>query len=56
MLVFGRGGAGKSALAHVIGTKAKVPVVELDKVFWNDALEPMPKDVWADRLAVLAAA
>ena len=54
VLVLGRGGAGKSVLAQALGAKIDAEVIELDKVFWNDALEPLTTDEWSDRQRVLA--
>jgi adenylate kinase family enzyme len=55
VVVFGRGGAGKSALARELGTATGLPVVELDKEFWSVDLEPLAPEEWARRQAILAA-
>ena len=55
VVIFGRGGAGKSVLARELGAATGLPVVELDKQFWSAELEPLPPDEWARRQAVLAA-
>ena len=55
VVVFGRGGAGKSVLARELGTATGLPVVELDKEFWSADLEPLAPQEWARRLAILAA-
>ncbi len=55
VVVLGRGGAGKSTLAQALGTAAGLPVIELDKHFWSADLSPTPPDVWAAKLAELAA-
>jgi len=47
VVVLGRGGAGKSALARRLGAALELPVIELDKHFWPPDLTPMPKDRWA---------
>lgn len=54
-VVFGRGGAGKSVFARALGEKIGAEVIELDKLFWNDSLEPMGAEAWAERQASLAA-
>jgi adenylate kinase family enzyme len=54
VVVFGRGGAGKSVLARELGIATGLPVIELDKEFWSDELEPLPAEDWARRQAVLA--
>lgn len=57
--IFGRGGAGKSALARELGDATGLPIVELDKQFWTDQLKPLfdpamgPSPVCDDRLAPL---
>lgn len=35
VLIIGCGGAGKSTLARALGEKTGLPVVHLDKLFWN---------------------
>jgi adenylate kinase family enzyme len=55
VVVFGRGGAGKSALARELGTATGLPVVELDKEFWSVDLAPLAPEEWARRQAILAA-
>lgn len=52
-MIFGRGGAGKSVLARQLGAATGLPVIELDKVFWNDRLEPQPIDEWSRCQAAL---
>lgn len=55
VVVFGRGSAGKSALARELGTATGLPVVELDNEFWSVDLEPLAPEEWARRQAILAA-
>jgi len=55
VVIFGRGGAGKSDLARQLGAATGLPVVELDKEFWSADLDPLPPDEWAQRQAILAA-
>ena len=55
VVILGRGGAGKSVLARRLGQDRGLPVVELDKEFWNDRLEPLPIEEWRERQRVLAA-
>jgi adenylate kinase family enzyme len=56
VLIFGRGGAGKSTLATRLGQQLGLPVIELDQLFWSSHLEPMPPDRWEDTTAAVAAA
>ena len=46
VVIFGRGGAGKSTLAHGLGEMLDLPVVELDKVYWRPDGRPTPAAVW----------
>lgn len=55
IVVFGRGGAGKSVFARALGEKIGAEVIELDKLFWNDSLEPLTAEDWAERQASLTA-
>jgi nicotinamide riboside kinase len=54
VLICGRGGSGKSTLAAKLGEITGLPVVELDKVFWQSGLEPMPRDLWVETQQKLA--
>jgi adenylate kinase family enzyme len=55
VVIFGPGGAGKSVLARQLGATKDLPVVELDKEFWNDRLDPLPIADWRDRQRTLSA-
>ncbi|HKD81942.1 MAG TPA: adenylate kinase [Candidatus Angelobacter sp.] len=46
VVILGRGGAGKSTLARRLGELTKLPVIELDKLFWQPGLAPTPRDEW----------
>jgi hypothetical protein len=46
VVVLGRGGAGKSALAARLGVLTGLPVIELDKYFWSSDLTPLPMGQW----------
>jgi adenylate kinase family enzyme len=46
VLILGRGGSGKSTLAAKLGEITGLPVIELDKLFWQPGLEPMPCAEW----------
>lgn len=43
ILIIGCGGAGKSTLARALGEKTGLPVVHLDKLFWNPGWVETPK-------------
>ena len=46
VVILGRGGAGKSTLAQRLGELTKLPVIELDKIFWQPGLAPTSRDQW----------
>ena len=46
MAIVGRGASGKSTLAMRLGEITRLPVVELDKVFWQPGLVATPRDRW----------
>jgi|SRR6185312_5205856 len=46
VLILGRGGAGKSTLARRLGEITRLPVIELDKIFWQPGLVPTSRDQW----------
>ncbi|MEV4069781.1 hypothetical protein [Nonomuraea fuscirosea] len=47
VVILGRGGSGKSALAARLGAITGLPVIELDQHFWRPGLEATPPDQWA---------
>src|ERR1700735_2788741 len=47
VVIFGRGASGKSFLARTLGELTALPVIELDKVFWQPGRKPLPPDQWA---------
>lgn len=46
VVILGRGASGKSTLAKRLGKITGLPVVELDKVFWQRGLVATPRDEW----------
>jgi len=48
VVIIGPGASGKSTLARQIGEIAGLPVVELDKLFWQAGLVEMPRDRWVE--------
>lgn len=56
VVIFGRGGSGKSTLARRLAAITRLPLIELDKEFWNDELEVLPGALWAQRQHDLASA
>jgi adenylate kinase family enzyme len=47
VVILGRGASGKSTLARRLGEITRLPVIELDKVFWQQGLIATPRDRWA---------
>jgi adenylate kinase family enzyme len=48
VLILGPGGSGKSTLAARLGEITGLPVIELDKVFWQPGLLPTPRNQWVE--------
>jgi adenylate kinase family enzyme len=46
VVILGRGASGKSTLAVRLGELTGLPVVELDKVFWQPGLVATSRDAW----------
>jgi len=55
VVVFGRGGAGKSAFAGHLSQITGLPVIELDRYFWSDDLSPLSVEAWISMQEQLAA-
>ena len=47
VVILGRGASGKSTLAMRLGQITGLPVIELDKIFWQPGLLPLPHEQWA---------
>ena len=47
VVVVGPGAAGKSTLAARLGEITRLPVIELDTLFWRPGLAPTPQEEWA---------
>lgn len=47
VVILGRGASGKSTLALKLGEITGLPVIELDKIFWQPGLRALPSDEWA---------
>src|ERR1700684_251539 len=46
VVILGRGASGKSTLARRLGEITGLPVIDLDKVFWQAGLLATPRDKW----------
>ena len=55
VVVLGRGGAGKSVFARRLGARTGLPVVELDREFWQEELRPLSRTGWSAVQVRLAA-
>src|SRR3977135_1034808 len=54
VVILGRGASGKSTLARRLGAITSLPVIELDKLFWQPGLLPTSQESWSavqERLA-----
>lgn len=49
VVVFGRGGAGKSTFSRHLGSITGLPVIELDKIYWDQNLRVLTPDEWTER-------
>jgi uridine kinase len=48
VLIIGPGGSGKSTLALRLCEITGLPAIELDKIFWQPGLVPLPRERWAE--------
>jgi|SRR6516162_96232 adenylate kinase family enzyme len=46
VVILGRGASGKSTLARRLGNITGLPVIELDKIFWQEGLAAIPRERW----------
>src|SRR5260370_13001712 len=46
VVILGRGASGKSTLARRLGEIMGLPVIGLDKIFWQPGLMATPRDQW----------
>jgi adenylate kinase family enzyme len=46
VVILGRGASGKSTLARRLGDITGLPVIELDKIFWQPGLIATPREQW----------
>ena len=48
IVIFGPGASGKSTLALQLSKVTGLPVIEIDKIFWQPGLAAMPRDQWIE--------
>jgi len=46
VVIIGRGASGKSTLAVRLADITRLPVIELDRIFWQPGLVATPRDQW----------
>lgn len=46
IVILGRGASGKSTLARRLSAITNLPIIELDKLFWQPGSHPTPRDTW----------
>jgi adenylate kinase family enzyme len=53
ILIIGSSGAGKSTLSQALGRATGIPVVHLDREFWQPGWRETPREIWSERVAQL---
>ena len=53
IMIIGSGGSGKSTLARQLGERLKLPVIHLDKEFWNSGWVETPCEEWREKQSTL---
>jgi adenylate kinase family enzyme len=46
--ILGPGASGKTTLGAQLSALTRLPLIELDKIFWQPGLVPTPRSVWVD--------
>lgn len=46
VVILGRGASGKSTLARCLGEITGLPVIEVDRIFWQPGLIATPREQW----------
>lgn len=55
IMVLGSGGAGKSTLARRLGEKLGLPVIHLDRLFWQPGWVEHDPETWPKKVSEVAA-
>lgn len=53
IIILGSPGSGKSWLSKQLAQKTGLPLIHLDKEYWNPGWEETPKDKWAEKIQEL---
>jgi adenylate kinase family enzyme len=56
VVVFGRGGSGKSTLCRRLAQLTGLPVIELDTIYWDESLRPLTPEEWSRRQSIVVQA
>ena len=56
VVVFGRGGSGKSTLCRRLAQFTGLPVIELDTIYWDESLRPLTPEEWSRRQSIVVQA
>jgi adenylate kinase family enzyme len=56
VVVFGRGGSGKSTLCRRLDRLTSLPVIELDTIYWDGSLRPLTPEDWSRRQSIVVQA
>jgi len=54
ILIIGHPGSGKSTFATELGDILQLPVIHLDREFWQPGWQPTGRDVWRKRVGALS--
>ena len=49
VVILGRGGSGKTTLSRRLGELTGLPVLELDKMYWDESLTVLTPEEWGHR-------